>query len=197
MTCIAALEHPGGVWIGSDSFLGNEDEVDLIQGPKWVRKGELLIAYAGDVRPAQLLTHCLHVRKRKADEDVEAYLVVEVVASIRRLYAKEAVTSAEAVASSPTEYLFILDGKAFRVWSDLSVLRSPRGFTAIGVGAPFALAALAATADNPDPRARVVKALEVSALLCPAVRAPFVYENADFGRTTRRGLRPACRRGAV
>lgn len=176
MTCCVALEHNDKVYLGSDSFMGNSNSRDQMDRPKFFQKGEKLhIAFAGDIRGAQVVEHDIKFRAMKADETEEAYLVVEVARKLQAKFNKEGlVKTVESETTNGTDFLACINNKVFLIQNDFSVVRSRHGFAGIGNGSDYALGAMAAMKTSKlDPRKKVFRALEIAAKLGPQVCAPF------------------------
>jgi ATP-dependent protease HslVU (ClpYQ) peptidase subunit len=176
MTCIVAIERNGKAYLGSDSFMGDGYLRDRTDKPKFFIKGErFAIAFAGSFRGAQLIEHKLKVRKRKTNENEEAYLVNEVVTKLQKLFAAGGIniTTEGQADSIDTDFIVCLNGKIFEIQSDYSVIKSKNKFTAIGAGRDFALGALKALDHNTSEAEVLLKrSLEVACELSPQVCAP-------------------------
>ncbi len=176
MTCVIALEHQGRAYVGSDSFLGDEGFKDGTAHPKVMKKGSLLIAYAGSVRGAQIVEHGITFRRQKKGETPEAYMVNDVAARIKHFFDNlgAAVQAPGRSDSSESEFIVCVKGRVFAIQSDYGVIQSKHGFLSIGAGQPYASAAMLALIDLP-PRERIKRSLEIAAELSPLVSAPFFF----------------------
>lgn len=179
MTCVVGLEVPGGVWFGTDSFLGTDQIRYRYERPKWFRKGPLVFAWAGDARGAQLVEHSLVLpaeSTRRASEPLN-YLV-KVAGRVRNLF-REAGANLRvpgAQDTTGTEFLICYGGRLYLLQQDYSVIRGAAGCAAIGAGEPFVLAALRVARDYMPPRDSVLRSLKETAELCPSVCEPFYVE---------------------
>lgn len=169
MTCIVALEHEGKIYLGSDSFLGDEASKTTIDRPKRFIKGDLVIGDAGDVRTSQLLEHAIKIRKIRKNEDIQSYLVKEVSNKLRKAVEKDGIKLEDHTAT----FLIVVRGEVYCLQDDFSVVRSKNKYAAIGIGRDYALGALAALDESVPPMDRVKRALKVTAELCPQVCGPF------------------------
>lgn len=140
MTCILGLEDKSGVWLASDSYLGDETSQYPLDRPKWFHKGALTFAYSGDVRAAQLVEFGVTFRPQRKTEDSLGYLVTVVATGIR--------AALQEVTNPRAEFLIVCRRRLYRMAEDFSLLRCSAGMAAIGIGAPFALGALAGTLSN-------------------------------------------------
>lgn len=171
MTCVVGVEGPDGVVIGTDSFLGSEELRDLIDKPKWFYKGAtLLIAYAGDLRPAQVAQHAPRFRRRSGSETAENYLQTVVSENIRQVHRKHDLWK-----NSDWAFLIGYVGKLYMMQNDYSVCRSSYGYSAIGAGQFFALGALAAQPPDWAAKTRAENALRAAARHSTNVSKPFYF----------------------
>jgi ATP-dependent protease HslVU (ClpYQ) peptidase subunit len=152
MTIVAALEHDDAVWIACDSIVSSGDTVDALGSPKWRRRGDVIVAWCGDVSTAQAI-ETAHRRQRAPGVDVLAY-VYRVAAQTRRTI------RARRVAYSEVSLLVAVAGRVWSVDGNGAVMRSEWGYAAIGSGAELALGSLASTSG--DPSARVVAAVRAA-----------------------------------
>lgn len=166
MTIVVAVEHPDGVHLGCDSAITADDALDASHDPKWWRRGEVLVAYAGDLR-AVALARATHARQRAPREDLDAY--AERLASRTR-----AMLRAERIASHELELMLVARGRVYTISAGV-VLRSAYGYAAIGSGTDLALGSLAST-EYSDPDTRVRLALEATVRHSSACAAPLHFE---------------------
>lgn len=173
-------EESASVWIACDSYIGDADIVEMHPGPKWFTRGDLLFAYAGSVRAAQIVEHHAEFRVADAAESsARAYLIREVVPAIRRAYATHYDVVAgddgecDGSALPKTDYLIAWRGQLCTLCDDLAVVPVSREqpYAAIGAASRYALGALGATAGR-RPRDRVKTAVEVAARHSSDARGP-------------------------
>lgn len=175
MTCIVAVEDAGAVVVGCDAFMGSDVERDLTDRTKWWRIGRALIAFAATFTIAQI-AETSRVRAPSKRELPRAYAL-----HLARVWRN----ACAAVTRDEPALLVALDGEAWVIQSDWSVVRSRYGYAALGYGAANALGALAATEGRTvEARARlgltieerVRIALAASARHTTQVSAPFTIE---------------------
>lgn len=164
MTCVVALETPRSVWLGCDSFIGDDTLVDLVDRPKWFDRGRVTIAYAGVLTLPQAMESIRWPGRRKGQ--TLARHLVSVVDALRTAARKTDTPTKDA------DLLIVAEGAVYTAEELTQVVRSARGYTAIGGGQKYALGALAATEDKP-PRERVERALAAAETWSPGVRRPF------------------------
>lgn len=182
MTCVIAMEHENGVALGSDSFWGTEVIKDVVDHPKFFKKGpKFYIAGAGDTRPTQIVEHELKFRRKKKDETEESYLVNHVIKKMREAFAAmEEERNSEDKLSF--EFLVVLCGKAYVINSDFGVGRSKNGFCAIGSVEDIALGAMSALVSQSlglSPTQTVTAALKATAAVSSSCSAPFHVLNIE------------------
>lgn len=175
MTCVIGLETAEGVWMGSDSFFGTDEVCDLIDHPKWFTKGTLTFGWAGDARPAQIVEHDLHYRGPRKGEKSLPYLVKVVTKSIHNGLRDAGCNLRHpgATDETGTSFLVVFRGKLYMIQGDYSIVRSPRGCAAIGVGSDIALGAVSALRGRLPPQEAVKEALTLAAEWCCQVEGPF------------------------
>lgn len=173
MTCVLGVETPNGVWLGSDSYLGSdEDWRDGLDGPKWFDWGGARFAYSGALRPAQLIARASAPRRPRGDEDDGAYLA-RLIETARRVHKAHDVVRRDMDLS----WLLAYRGRLYMVMDDYALVRSAHGYAACGAGEKYALGALAATAKaGLDPATRVRRALAAAARHSNSVAEPFYVE---------------------
>lgn len=173
MTVIVAMEHPGGVTVACDSFLGNDDVRVEMVGPKWWKAGALLVAWAGGVKIPQVVEHAgWRMRQRKNEPD-QAF-VQRYAERIRAQHIEKR------IACSESSYLLVYHGKCYEMeTSDASLTRSGHGYAAIGHGEEYALGAMAySLAREPllGPQQRLEYVLDAVLLHCPKVAKDWHFE---------------------
>lgn len=165
MTCVVALEALDGagrpcVWLGSDSFMGDDEHRDTVDGPKWFAFGPAVLGYAGAFAPARIAQHAVKAPQRARGEPDESYV-------LRLALAVQKGCNDFGVKPDDGWFLVAMAGRVWSIEAGGAPVRSAHGYTAIGAGAQLALAALAATGACPllaaDPEARVRVVLDAVA----------------------------------
>ena len=166
MTCIVALQSEEGVWLGTDSGVTTSHIVSDC-GPKVIQFGEIVIAYAGSVRAAQILEH--NVTIPKLPKVVTARVLVrKLVDPLRTAVASHGGTKE----SSELELLVIVRGKIWVLTDNYTLLPCTRGYGVGGEAEDIARGVVEALEDQP-PKVRVTRALEIAEKLCNSVKGPF------------------------
>jgi ATP-dependent protease HslVU (ClpYQ) peptidase subunit len=189
MTCLVAVEHEDGVFVGADSFLGDDTSKDLVDRPKWFYRGrKLLVAYCGDLRAAQVAQYGTKPRRQRANEDDQAYIVRSVADAVRQAHKTFEVAPENEDEAFVFSYLVAYNGRIYTIQNDYSVVRSSHGYAATGAGADVALGALAALYGTVSPKECVLRALKAATRHCPQVAAPF--HPVNVGASPRSGRSP-------
>lgn len=166
MTAIAALEVPGeGVWIGSDSHVGDESWRDLM-GPKWFRRGSILVASSGGLRSGQVTEYGTKFRRQRGHESDHEFVCVGIVEPMRQIL------HASGTKIGEDAMIIAYNGGAYWVDGEFGVHRSAHRYVTTGAGEHLAAGSLASTEGLP-PRKRVESALAAAARHSPLVYAPF------------------------
>ncbi len=170
MTCIAAIQCEDGVWIGWDSFLG--DQYECVQDrSKVVSTHNVHFGCAGSARFQQILEHYLKIRAPK--HGIEEWAVTKLVPDIKRICEEQGLWKdfAESEANAPSpECLIVASGRLLAMQEDWYVAEPAEGYAAVGAGSMGALCVLAATSGKPDRRIR--KAIRATARHCTQVKEP-------------------------
>lgn len=182
MTCCAAIETGDGrVVVACDAFVGNEGSRDMCDAPKWLEYSrELVVAFSGEIYPARLLATGPRHAPRRGETD-EAYLD-RVLEHVRKAHVERDKSLDQST------WLLAYRGKVYFT-VDYAVVRSRRGFCAIGSGdtaATSALVALGLAASKLPPAERLRVALSTAAAVVPTVCEPFTSIVVGAPRRPRR-----------
>lgn len=174
MTVIVGVEHRGQVWIGGDSASIAGETITARADEKVFRNGPYLLGFAGSFRVGQIIRYAFSPPGQVFDDDMQ-HLCVDFVDAMRVAQREKRALRRvdEETHESDSQFLLGYRGRLYAVDGDYQVERPAELYSAIGVGADFALGALAAT-NKKDPQKRVLAALEASARHCAGVRGPFV-----------------------
>lgn len=169
MTCLVALQGPAGILIGTDSGVTTGHILSHI-GPKIIQRGPLTLAYAGSIRAAQILEHLVEVPQAPRRGKPERFLVRGLVEPLRASLRAHGGTGDDAG-------LNLLIAYRKQLWflgDDFAIVPATSGYAVAGEAEDIVRGVLEAT-EGQAQEARVKKALEISAKLCPSVAAPFHY----------------------
>lgn len=180
MTCIVAIVHPGGVTMGGDSALTDDDfNQSLMAETKVFAKGEFLIGGSGSARGGQLMRFAFTPPRRPSKMDADQYMATLWIDSLRDVFKKGGhmwVQEQGGEESSSTNALVAYRGNLWIMYGgDLQIERLRDAYAVIGSGGNVALGALHATKDLPDlaPKKRVELALKAACAYNAACRPPF------------------------
>lgn len=173
MTCIVGVVHEGAVWMGGDSAAVTGWNLDLTAEPKVFGSGAFLIGYTTSYRMGHLLQFGWEPPAHPEGISAAAFMRTGFVDSVRARFVAGGFAKVENTREEGGSFLVGYRGDLYEVGSDFSVLRSARGYAAIGSGAPMALGAMAATDGDLRPYDFLERALNVAEDLCIGVRGPF------------------------
>lgn len=182
MTCIVGVEHEGAVYMGADGAAVDQGwNARPVKNSKiFILQDKLLIGYTGSFRLGQILQHTLKIPTHLAEHDDLSFIVRFFVGETRRQLKDHGHTHInDNSESTEGDFLLGYKGKLYKVQTDLSVLRHMDGFDAVGIGAPYALGALAVNS-HLDPEERVSQALHVAAKFSTGVGPPYAMLNVSW-----------------
>lgn len=178
MTCLAAIVEKGTVWIGADSTNSEPDSGDLTisRDSKVFKRGEILIAHAGDLRLGNLMQYVLEIpRRTDRKRNDMAYLAGPFAAAVKRCMTDNAwETPRDAEDNGGFDFQFLIGyrGAIYLMGEALDLCRSVEDFETAGSGSEIARGVLYAT-PKMAPRARIIKALTASSKYNAFVRGPY------------------------
>lgn len=176
MTCIVGLETEHGVWLGADSFSGNEGWRSVLDpGAKLfeVPHVPLAVGIAGSwcLRQVFLQTRLLDIVE---DDEITLFGFAE--AWRARAQALGFNSAEDGATMTPNRgaaaALLAYRGRLWRLSGDWSLLKSPR-YDSVGAGGKYADGAMCATRTLLPAEDRVLAALGAAAEHCPTVSKPF------------------------
>jgi ATP-dependent protease HslVU (ClpYQ) peptidase subunit len=180
MTCIAALVHDGGITMGGDSALTDDDfnQASMAE-TKVFFKGEFLFGGSGSARGGQLMRFRFQPPKRTRGQDADEYMATTFIDELRDVFKKGGhmyIEEQGSEESSGTNALIAYRGGLWVMYgADLQIERLRDAYAVIGSGGNVALGALFATKDIVDitPKKRIEIALKAATAYNAAVRPPF------------------------
>ncbi len=175
MTCIVGLGHEGKVCMGADCAGGSDWETRSVTTPKVFMRGPFLIGYTTSFRMGQVLQCKLEAREQLEGETDYEFMVAGFGEAVRNTLKSIGFSRVENNQESGGQFLVGYRGELYEMESDFAILQFVDRFSAVGVGAPYALGAMAAL-DGLAPRERVMRSLEIAALFCNGVSGPFVLK---------------------
>jgi hypothetical protein len=180
MTCIVGLVDGGTVWMGADS-LGSSTcgaYPRSSECAKLFRRGEMLLAWSGEVRVGQILEHVLEIPEHPANLPTMAYLVRLFVPALRAALA-DGGWRVEFDPSGPSWTVLIgYRGGLYELYSSFQIDVTDRPYLATGCATAEAHGSLYSTAGaGIPPMHRVELALRAAAEHDIHVAPPFVVES--------------------
>jgi|SRR6478609_426017 len=173
MTCIVGLVSKDSVFLGgdraaTDGGLGRT----IIKEPKVFEKNYVGFGVCGLPKVMDAVQHAIELPPFNDGVDPKAYLVSEVVPTIREGLKKLECTQLHKGQQYFHGAMLIgFQGRLFLMEGNFQLVESSKGFAAVGSGQEPALGSLRSTKGNP--RDRLIDALEVSAENNAGVAPPF------------------------
>lgn len=169
MTCIVVLKEKDKIYLGGDSFCGDEDGIayDRVIQPKVFTRGEFHFAFCGDFRVFNIIRYEFKPpRPGKNIKDIHEWLVIKFIPELRKAFEtsgyKKKHDDVETFGDEDTDIMVVIRGRMFIIYSDFSTFEV-RHYYSIGAGAHFALGAIHTISDmNIPPRERVERALKAA-----------------------------------
>jgi hypothetical protein len=178
LTCIAGYTDGKRVWLGADSFAGDDCTYVANQAPKVRRVGSWLIGASGAQRVVDAVLYLANL-EAVADADADEYVRIVVAERLRSVLTQIGAVGRSDNGSTCFNGNLILGtaGRLFYVGDDFGVISAPAWGIACGTGETAALAALYTLRKSKvRPAARVRAALEAAEATMNQVRSPFVVE---------------------
>lgn len=179
MTVIVGLETADKAYIGGDSAVSIDNRVEIYRTPKIHRVGAFIIGGCGYSRTSQLIRK-LNVRAREVGESTDDFLIDGFAYAVRqRLESEKNLAQGGHYEAQHNSFLVIYESKLYTLYSDFAIIRTQRGYDAIGSGGEFALGALSQLIDSDvSPIEKIRKAMLAAAMFTPSVAPPFGFDEA-------------------
>jgi ATP-dependent protease HslVU (ClpYQ) peptidase subunit len=169
MTCIVGCEHAGKVLIGGDLQGTGCNSKTVHTQPKVFSKSGVIFGYTTSYRFGQIIEHNLPDPVVPEDEhDVYRWLITNLIPAIQAaLKAREY--------DKGGNCLIGVKGQLWELQDDFSVLRSVKGYGAVGSGYEYALGSLYVTMNVIQPNTRqeyekaIRNAINAAATFSPSV----------------------------
>lgn len=181
MTCIVGIADGKNVWMGGDSFTGNDDYNMTTKQPKVTKRKigdmEILMGNTGTHRGGYLVERMIFP-ELKDGIDIEEYVGTHLVNSIRETYKDSGyLTVDNNQEKHDCSFLFGIGGRLFGLWSDFGIIESSQGYWSVGSGMYLAIGSLHTTKGlDIDPRKRIKLAIEAAVEHNPYVSLPIHIE---------------------
>lgn len=166
MSCVISLKDDTGIYMGADSAVVMEMEIQTSISPKLFRNGDYLIGFAGAVRPGQTLCHPYWTPPKDILDMPDAIMA--------QLEDKGCLRFADHSTGCESEFLIGYKNRIFNLGCDFTLIEPADEYMAIGSGRPYALGALySIRKSRMSPQKKILKALECAEYYTPTVRGPF------------------------
>lgn len=176
MTIIAGLIHDGTIYVGADSAGVAGYDLTVRADRKVFTNGPYVMGFTSSFRMGQLLRWKFSDPDRDPRVDVEKFMCTSFIDAVRSTLNDNGYGRINCNEQSGGRFLVGYAGRLFQVQEDYQVQENSEGFDACGCGDNLALGALYATRGHPDPRARLLLALETAERFSAGVRRPFHIE---------------------
>lgn len=169
MTCIVGIEYKNGVLIAGDLQGSGPNHKIIHTQPKVFKKGGVVFGYTTSYRFGQILEHNLpDPIVPENDAEVYRWLITVLVPDIQRTLKDNGWTDGGNCLIGVKDQLWGLQG-------DYSVLRSVKGYDAVGSGTEYALGSIFSSLSNTtvkgvkDAEHVLSCAIETAGTFCPTV----------------------------
>ena len=186
MTVIIGYKHEGEVWLGADSFTGNENYLYHVKDPKIFRAhvpngGPMLVGASGGSR-AGFLVRSMLMPEHPEGVDTHTYVAEFFVNALRERYEKAGYLETENGSEKNEAILMVgYQGCLFCIWYNFQVDEYAEDYAAIGSGMDIALGALRVLVEFEDirPIYKINRALDACEHHNPWVRRPFTIMKVE------------------
>lgn len=173
MTCIVAIADGGNVYMGGDSAITGDHDIETQRWPKVFKFGECLIGCCGYPRMRQILEYHVTLKPRHGGDPLK-WLVVDVIPDVRAQFKEHGFLEKDKEAESGGFFLVAVGGRIFEIQSNFQVLETAESYLALGSGRRYAVGAMEVLVKGKlSPRAKIKNALAVAAKYTSSVRGPF------------------------
>lgn len=186
MTVIIGYKHEGEVWLGADSFTGNENYLYHVKDPKIFRAhvpngGPMLVGASGGSR-AGFLVRSMLMPEHPEGVDTHTYIAEFFVNALRERYEKAGYLETENGSEKNEAILMVgYQGCLFCIWYNFQVDEYAEDYAAIGAGMDTALGALHVL--NEFAYGGIMEKLRAALFACehhnPWVRRPFTIMKVE------------------
>lgn len=177
MTCIVGyIDDTNGIWMGSDS--GSSVGGHIIDaGTKiFTKSNRWIYAFTGSLRVDQLIKYKFDEPKIPEDKDLEEYMVVDYIDSLREcLHKHNWLRRKDNQDDGECRFIIGIRNRLFEVYSDLQVRETSYNYSAMGSGRDFALGSLHSDSRT-DPHDKVYRAVQAACEFCTTVCPPIHIE---------------------
>lgn len=171
MTIIAGIEHGGKTFLGSDSAISSDSNIQKLDRSKIIVGKNIAFAFCSSLRVGQIIQNHFDF---SAVRKTERWLYSKFPKLLKQTLEDNGAKTFEDGdrISGMSELIISHSGKIYVLQPDFSIIRSTCGYAALGSGEAYALGSLHSTAALADPKRRIMLALEAACEFDPHCAAP-------------------------
>ena len=186
MTCIIGLLSPSGTWIGGDSAgVGGLSLVVRKDEKVFFINGRFLLGYTSSFRMGQLLRFGFVPPEQKKKQSDFEYLCTDFIDAVRQRLKTGGYLTIKDNEERGGTFLLAYKSGLYEISDNFQVGIPVDPYGACGCGDEIALGSLYSTAQDNDPKRRMLTALQAAERFSAGVRRPFVIK--FLSHKTRRG----------
>lgn len=162
--------------MGGDSYCSSGITLDRCDTPKVFKIGPLGVGICGSVKAEQVFLKVVRREVKKKKSFSREWFENDFTEIVRKEMIKSKVIESDSgKLPDESEFMIAYKGKAYVFQDDFSIIRSSKGYQAIGAGTSFAKGALEALhkENSLSPEEKVLRSLQAADELCALVMAPF------------------------
>lgn len=181
MTCIVGLETEDGAVLGGDSAAAGSNHIHQAENEKVFRvPGGAGVGYTTSFRMGQILKRDFEYSPPRNENLIDNF-IEEAIPEVREFFDEAGYLKEDSKRESGGIFLVAAKGKLLKVQKGFGVIRSSRGYDAIGSGFKQALGSLHTTENfDVNPKQRVEMALEAAAHSGKSVSPPFTIKSFGY-----------------
>jgi ATP-dependent protease HslVU (ClpYQ) peptidase subunit len=178
MTCIVAFRYKKDTIIAGDKMGSDTITGSVMKKPKVFRNYDFLIGYEDSFRLGQILQFNWFPPERKMEQDIDSYLYVDVVRSLKECFEMEGY--GEEGKSEFGTFILCYEDRIIEVQSDLSFLEPEQDIVCLGSGGYHAVGAIEALLDyEKNPETILKKAFKIVSDNVVSVSSKFDFIKAS------------------
>lgn len=173
MTCVAAIEEDGKVWICGDSAGVAGWSIQTRADKKVFKVKEYVFGFTSSFRMGQILNHVFEPPKYEGGNK-ERFLVRDFMPELQKVFSEQGYQRVSNEEKSAGTFLVGFDGELFKVEDDYQISKSMHPYQAVGCGQDIALGSLHTTRNwDLSPKERLNAALSAAEKFSAGVCSPF------------------------
>lgn len=159
------------MWIGSDALLSGDDDTYVSRNDKVFEKGAFLLGHTGSLRANQLIRYGSGMPRLTAArrKDIMEFMCNHVVRHMIDILNEGGWGNSDnGYLETDDNFMVMVGGRLFIVWSDFQVFEPEQDFFAIGSGARIALGSMVAS-ESMEEEDRIDLAIEAASVFSGSV----------------------------